>query len=177
MKAEGYLAGGDDGRASVAERARAAAVRLLAGEVRARRTALGLSVEELGERAAFGDGVLAQIENAERGPDLLELLDLAEALDMDPGELLRSAGARSPGLSERGSRERARPALRSHGGVCAAVRGRHGPAGHGGGQAPGRPGPRSWAPPGRLRPWLARAPTPPWPRSRRAGRGERRRYA
>jgi transcriptional regulator with XRE-family HTH domain len=35
--------------------------------------------------------VLAEIENCQRGPDLEELFELAEALDTDPEALLRSA--------------------------------------------------------------------------------------
>jgi ribosome-binding protein aMBF1 (putative translation factor) len=66
-------------------------VRLFAEAVRARRMALGLAQAEVAKDARLDESVIAEIENGERGPNLHELFDLAEALGTRPAELLRSA--------------------------------------------------------------------------------------
>jgi ribosome-binding protein aMBF1 (putative translation factor) len=65
--------------------------RLFAEALAGRRRSLGISREELAERAGLDLGVLAEIEGCQRGPDLEELFELAEALDACPEELWRSA--------------------------------------------------------------------------------------
>jgi transcriptional regulator with XRE-family HTH domain len=78
------------GEADAAELARTR-VRLFAEALTGRRSSLGISREELAERAGLDLGVLAEIESCQRGPDLEELFELAEALDTCPEELWRSA--------------------------------------------------------------------------------------
>lgn len=60
----------------------------LGAAVRARRLALGLTLEALGRRVTVGKPYLSHIENARRLPSLGTLLRLAAALGCEAGELL-----------------------------------------------------------------------------------------
>ncbi|WP_280527804.1 helix-turn-helix domain-containing protein [Actinomyces bowdenii] len=57
--------------------------------VRARREQLGLSQEALAERAGLHWTYVGQVERGRRNLSLHNLLRLAQALDTDPGELVR----------------------------------------------------------------------------------------
>ena len=59
--------------------------------VRARRTALGLSQEELGFRADFDRTYISGIERGRRNPSLSALHRLAAALATSPSDLVRTA--------------------------------------------------------------------------------------
>ena len=57
--------------------------------VRATRRRLGLSQEELGTQAGLHRTYIGHIERGEVNPSLRNVLLVAKALDVDPGELLR----------------------------------------------------------------------------------------
>ena len=57
--------------------------------VRARRMELGLSQEALGEAAGLHRTYIGGIERGERNLALVNIVSLAHALDIDPGDLLR----------------------------------------------------------------------------------------
>ncbi|MBF0695865.1 helix-turn-helix transcriptional regulator [Actinomyces bowdenii] len=57
--------------------------------MRARREQLGLSQEALAERAGLHWTYVGQVERGRRNLSLHNLLRLAQALDTDPGELVR----------------------------------------------------------------------------------------
>jgi transcriptional regulator with XRE-family HTH domain len=67
--------------------------------VRAQRTALGLSQDELGRNAGWDRIAISRIETAERSPSLDRVFRLADALGSDLGPLFdeveRAARARS----------------------------------------------------------------------------------
>ena len=63
--------------------------------MRARRHALGLSQEKLAERCELHWSYIGQIERGRRNIGLLNMLRVAEALDIDPAELVHSLRARS----------------------------------------------------------------------------------
>ena len=56
--------------------------------VRRRREALGLTLEELAERAALSPNYIGTVENGRRDPSLSTILALAKGLRVPPGELL-----------------------------------------------------------------------------------------
>lgn len=56
--------------------------------VRARREALGLSQEALSHQGSFHWTFLGQVERGQRNLSLHNILKIAEALDVDPGELV-----------------------------------------------------------------------------------------
>ncbi len=62
-----------------------------AAELRARRSALGLSQEELAHRAGVNRTYVAKLELAQNQPTLSVLLDLATALGDELPEVIRSA--------------------------------------------------------------------------------------
>ena len=62
---------------------------LLGGNVRKRRQKLGLSQEELADRAGLHRTYLGGIERGERNVGFLNLVRLARALKVEPSELLR----------------------------------------------------------------------------------------
>jgi len=64
-------------------------LKLLGGNVRKRRQGLGLSQEDLADRAGLHRTYLGGIERGERNVGLLNLVRLARALGVDPAELLR----------------------------------------------------------------------------------------
>jgi transcriptional regulator with XRE-family HTH domain len=57
--------------------------------IRARRTELGMTQRVLAERAGMDWSYVAQTERGERNVALLNILRLAEALEMDLGDLTR----------------------------------------------------------------------------------------
>ena len=56
--------------------------------IRRRREALGLTLEELAERAALSPNYIGTVENGRRDPSLSTILALAKGLRVPPGELL-----------------------------------------------------------------------------------------
>lgn len=57
--------------------------------VRQRRQELGLSQEELGQRAGLHSTYIGGIERGERNLSFHNILKLAKALQADPGDLMR----------------------------------------------------------------------------------------
>jgi transcriptional regulator with XRE-family HTH domain len=56
--------------------------------VRARRMALDISQEDLGDRSGLHRTYIGHLERGEVNPSLLNILKVAAALDIDAGELL-----------------------------------------------------------------------------------------
>lgn len=65
-----------------------ALLRRLGERVRARRLDLGLSQEKLAERARLHRNYIGGIEQGRRNVAVVNLVRLAVALELDPGELL-----------------------------------------------------------------------------------------
>lgn len=61
----------------------------LGTRIRMRRTELKISQEELGRRSGIHWSYIGAAERGQRNPTLTTLLTLAEALDIDPGDLVR----------------------------------------------------------------------------------------
>lgn len=57
--------------------------------MRSRRDSMGLSQEDLAERSGLHRTYVGSVERGERNIALLNILKLAEALDADPGDLVR----------------------------------------------------------------------------------------
>lgn len=57
--------------------------------IRVRRRALRLSQEELAERSGFHPTFISSVERGERNASLMTILRVAQALEMDPGRLIR----------------------------------------------------------------------------------------
>lgn len=68
----------------------------LGQRVRARRTLLGLSQEQLAERAGLHRNYVGGIEQGRRNVATVNLVRLAIALEVDPGELLANLHRRRP---------------------------------------------------------------------------------
>ena len=62
---------------------------LFGQRVRARRLTLGLSQEALAERSGLHRTYVGSLERGERNVALLNIIKLADALDLDAGELVR----------------------------------------------------------------------------------------
>lgn len=71
-----------------------ALMKAFAAELKARRSALGLSQEELAHRAGVNRTYIAKLELAQNQPTLSVLFDLATALGGDLPEVIRSALSR-----------------------------------------------------------------------------------
>ncbi|HET9954901.1 MAG TPA: helix-turn-helix transcriptional regulator [Polyangiaceae bacterium] len=69
-------------------------------EVRRRRAALGLTLEQLAERAGLTPNYIGTVENGRRDPSLSTVLALARGLGAAPGELLGGVGELSPTSTE-----------------------------------------------------------------------------
>lgn len=67
---------------------RHAALKEFGSRVRHRRRALGLSQEKLAERAGLHRTYMGAVERGERNLAVLNILRLAEALAVEPGDLL-----------------------------------------------------------------------------------------
>lgn len=66
----------------------------MGAEVRERRTALGLSQEELSDRAGMSRNMLSAIELGQYNPSFLKLFALFTALDLTPSSVLTRAERR-----------------------------------------------------------------------------------
>ena len=62
--------------------------------VRRQRKALGLTQEDVAERSTLHVSYVAQVERGERNISLTNILKVADALDLDPGDLV--AGLEPP---------------------------------------------------------------------------------
>ena len=89
-------------------------------EVRRRRLALGLTLEQLAERSGLTPNYIGAVELGKRDPSLSTVLALARGFKVPPGEMLGSA----PGLTPDGRREFVLRKLRDTPGItCATPRG------------------------------------------------------
>lgn len=68
---------------------RSPAAQIFGERVRAQRTILGVSQEALGERAGMHWTFIGQVERGQRNVTLHNLVKIAQALDIDPGELVK----------------------------------------------------------------------------------------
>jgi len=66
-----------------------AATRAFGDRVRARRTELGKSQEQLARDSSLHWSYVGQVERGQRNPTLHSILKLAEVLDLDPADLVR----------------------------------------------------------------------------------------
>lgn len=64
----------------------------LGARVRERRRELGLSQERLGELSALHRTYVGGVERGERNVSLVNIVALAQALDVDPGRLVEGLG-------------------------------------------------------------------------------------
>lgn len=64
----------------------------LGAEVRAKRTAIGLSQEALADASGIERSHMGKIERGERNVTFLNITRIAGALETKPSELLKSAG-------------------------------------------------------------------------------------
>lgn len=69
-------------------------------EVRRRRSALGLTLEQLAERSGLTPNYIGTVENGRRDPSLSTVLALAEGLGVPAGELLGGVGELGPVSNE-----------------------------------------------------------------------------
>jgi len=65
-------------------------------EVRRRRRALGLTLEQLAERSGLTPNYIGTVENGRRDPSLSTIGALARGLGVAPGELLGGVGDLTP---------------------------------------------------------------------------------
>lgn len=70
-------------------------LRAAAAEIKARRGRLEISQEELAHRADVHRSFIARLEVAQTQPSLTVLLRIADALESDPAEVVRSIVERS----------------------------------------------------------------------------------
>lgn len=63
--------------------------RIVGANIRRLRKAKGLTQEQLAHEAGMAMRYVAGVERAEENPSLRFLVKMAEALDVEPGELLR----------------------------------------------------------------------------------------
>ncbi|MBI3847547.1 MAG: helix-turn-helix transcriptional regulator [Planctomycetes bacterium] len=80
-----------------------------AERVRALRVAHGWSQEELAHRAGRHFTFVSQLERAERSPGLMTIVQVADALGVDPGDLV----TRRPFVAEKLANDPPRPRPRS----------------------------------------------------------------
>lgn len=66
-------------------------------EIQQRRTACGMMLEELAERAGLSPSFLKELESGEENPSLASILGLAQAFKVAPSDLLASV-AKEPTL-------------------------------------------------------------------------------
>lgn len=69
-------------------------------EVRRRRKALGLTLEQLAEKSALTPNYIGSVENGRRDPSLSTVLALAKGLSISPAELLGGVAELSPAALE-----------------------------------------------------------------------------
>ncbi|WP_397535856.1 helix-turn-helix domain-containing protein [Roseateles sp.] len=70
-------------------------LRATAAEIKARRGRLGISQEELAHRADVHRSFIARLEVAQTQPSLSVLLRIAEGLESDPADVVRSIAERA----------------------------------------------------------------------------------
>jgi transcriptional regulator with XRE-family HTH domain len=71
-------------------------MRVLVGEnVRRTRKLRGLTQEQFAEKSGFSQQYLSSLENGKRNPSVITLYEIAVALDVRPGDLLRPSFKRS----------------------------------------------------------------------------------
>jgi len=71
-------------------------------EVRRRREALGLTLEQLAERSGLTPNYIGGVETSKRNPSLSTVLGLAKGLRVPPGELLSGVKDLTPAALEAG---------------------------------------------------------------------------
>jgi transcriptional regulator with XRE-family HTH domain len=71
-------------------------------EVRRRRTAIGLTLEQLAERSGLSPHYLSTLETEKRDPSASTLTKIAKGLSCAPGELLGAVKELSPAAHEAG---------------------------------------------------------------------------
>ncbi len=69
-------------------------------EVRRRRKALGLTLEQLAEKSALTPNYIGTVENGRRDPSLSTVMALAKGLSIPPGELFGGVAELSPAALE-----------------------------------------------------------------------------
>jgi transcriptional regulator with XRE-family HTH domain len=74
----------------------AALAREFGSRVRALRESLGLSQEELADLASMHRTYIGHIERGEVNPSLSKLVDVADALGVDPAELVQGLKVKLP---------------------------------------------------------------------------------
>jgi transcriptional regulator with XRE-family HTH domain len=70
----------------------------LGSEVRRRRLALGLTLEDLSERSGLSPHYLSTLETGRRDPHVSTLLAVAKALRVEPAELLGNIRVDAPAI-------------------------------------------------------------------------------
>ena len=80
-------------------------MRVLVGEnVRRTRKLRGLTQEQFAEKSGFSQQYLSSLENGRRNPSVITLYEIAVALDVRPGDLLRPRPGRSESKRRRASK-------------------------------------------------------------------------
>jgi transcriptional regulator with XRE-family HTH domain len=69
-------------------------------EIRRRRLALGITLEQLAERARLTPNYIGSIEAGQRDPSLSTVIGLAKGLGVPPGEILGGVSRLSPAALE-----------------------------------------------------------------------------
>lgn len=69
-------------------------IKSLAAELKARRAKLEISQEELAHRAGFGPLFIARLETARNQPSLSAFVQLSDALEVKPSELIAAVMVR-----------------------------------------------------------------------------------
>lgn len=72
-------------------------------EVRRRRSALGITLEQLAERSGLSPNYIGTVETGVRDPSLTTVFALAKGLGVAPGELVGGVGELSPAAVEAAS--------------------------------------------------------------------------
>jgi transcriptional regulator with XRE-family HTH domain len=81
----------------VSTKAKLADELIILGEVLVRaRERAGLKQSEVAARLGLPASYLSKIENGTRRLDVIELIQIAEAMDTDPAEIVREVGRRRP---------------------------------------------------------------------------------
>jgi predicted transcriptional regulator len=79
-------------------------LRAAAAEIKARRTSVQISQEELAHRAGVHRSFVARLETAETQPSLSVLFRIADALEIDAAEMVRGVAQRLRKERRRASR-------------------------------------------------------------------------
>lgn len=65
----------------------------ISNNIRVRRKEIGITIQELADRAGVSKGLISQIENSRTIPSLIVLIGIINALDMDLNAFFREIGA------------------------------------------------------------------------------------